>query len=198
MRLTLISRRLLAALCMLGLLAPAAPAAEQSAALARAQTLVEAAHGALTAQTSAAEQRTRLKAAIADSFAFDVWERFLIDADAVSMSEAQAAEFRALLPGFLAQLYFNQFGKGLEQKPEIIEARRARKDALVRATIPRANGKTLPVDWRIRDFGARGHLVIDVMVGGTSFLILKRDEFDGILQQGGPTALLDFMRKNSI
>ncbi|MEM7505175.1 MAG: ABC transporter substrate-binding protein [Pseudomonadota bacterium] len=173
-------------------------AADESAALQVADTLVEDAHGALTAQAGADERAERLRAALQSSFAFDIWERFLIDPEKDGFSADQMIEFRALLPGFLANLYANQFGKGLEAKPEIIEARPARKDILVRAAIPRANGKNLPVDWRIRDLGDRGHMVIDVMVGGTSFLILKRDEFRGVLDQGGPEGLLDFMRQNSI
>ena len=175
-----------------------AAAADTGAAMARAETLVDQAHGALTAPGPAATRHAQLRAALDTSFAFDIWEKFLIEPDKDGFSPAQTEEFKSLLPGFLANLYATQFGKGLEAKPEIAEARPARKDVLVRAAIPRANGKKLPVDWRIRDFGERGHLVIDVMVGGTSFLILKRDEFRGILDQGGPAALLDFMRKNSI
>ncbi|MEO0823799.1 MAG: hypothetical protein AAF074_25750, partial [Pseudomonadota bacterium] len=45
---------------------------------------------------------------------------------------AERAEFRALLPGFLADLYRKQFGKGLQAKPEIREVRPARRDFLVR------------------------------------------------------------------
>ncbi|MEM8697908.1 MAG: ABC transporter substrate-binding protein, partial [Pseudomonadota bacterium] len=199
MRLTASLARLVPVLALLALLLAAAAqatAADRDAALARAGALVEAAHGALTASAATEDKHALLKRAIGDSFAFDVWERFLVDAETAGLTPEQSEEFRALLPGFLAQLYSDQFGKGLEAKPEISEARQARRDILVRAAIPRANGKTLPVDWRIRDFGERGHLVIDVMVGGTSFLILKRDEFDGILKSGGPAALLDFMREN--
>jgi ABC-type transporter MlaC component len=144
------------------------------------------------------ERLTRLRATIEASFAFDVWEKFLLGEKAAQFSESELEEFRTLLPGFLSDLYRRQFGKGLEAKPQIIDVREARRDMLVRASIPRANGKALPVDWRVRDFGERGHLVIDVMVGGTSFLILKRDEFDAILDRGGPEALLSHMRKNSV
>ncbi|MEM6905721.1 MAG: ABC transporter substrate-binding protein [Pseudomonadota bacterium] len=174
-----------------------AHAADEAAALARAETLVEAAHGALTSEGSDAERLGRLEAALEESFDFDIWERFLIDQHRELFTPEQLTEFRGLLPGFLADLYATQFGKGLEAKPEIVEARRARKDVLVRAGIPRADGRTLPVDWRIREADGE-HRVIDVMVGGTSFLILKRDEFDGLIAQGGPARLLSFMRENSV
>lgn len=188
---------------ILALCAAAAPtaaaAADADAATATAERLVDGAHGALADASKTEAQRTAaLRAAIDAAFAFDVWERFLLGTRAADFSEAQLTEFRGLLPGFLADLYRRQFGKGLEAKPEIRDVREARRDLLVRAAIPRANGKALPVDWRVRDFGDRGHLVIDVMVGGTSFLILKRDEFAGILDAGGPDALLAHMRENAL
>ena len=174
-------------------------AADPEAARTVAEKLVEGAHGALADTTRPESERlAELRRAIDQAFAFDIWERFLLGEKASSLSTDQIAEFRSLLPGFLADLYRKQFGKGLEAKPEILEVRPARNDMLVRAAIPRANGRTLPVDWRIRDFGQRGHLVIDVMVGGASFLILKRDEFSSILEKDGPEALLDFMRAHSV
>ncbi|MEM9761021.1 MAG: ABC transporter substrate-binding protein [Pseudomonadota bacterium] len=184
---------------ILAFLLAAAPAgaADPAAARATAEKLVEGAHAALSGDEGPTAI-SELKATIDEAFAFDVWERFLLGSNADKLSEAERAEFRALLPGFLAQLYRDQFGKGLEGKPEIRDVTEVRRDLMVRAAIPRANGKTLPVDWRIRDFGDRGHLVIDVMVGGASFLILKRDEFTALLESGGPNALLEHMRQNSV
>ncbi|MEM7240091.1 MAG: ABC transporter substrate-binding protein [Pseudomonadota bacterium] len=187
---------------MLGLalcLATPVQATEEDASLEIAGALVENAHGALTFDGTEQERDELLLIALENAFAFDIWERFLVSKDKKeAFSEEQLEEFRALLPGFLANLYANQFGKGLEAKPEIKGARTVRKDVLVSANIPRANGKNLPVDWRVREFEERGHLVIDVMVGGTSFLRLKRDEFNGLLDAEGPDGLLDFMRENAI
>ncbi|MEM9045397.1 MAG: ABC transporter substrate-binding protein [Pseudomonadota bacterium] len=187
-----------ALLLMIGLSAPTVFAAEEEASLARANQLVDETYAAMTAETTEAERNDALRAALETGFAFDFWEKFLIRKHKESFSEEQLAEFRALLPGFLAKLYSDQFGNGLEAKPEIKETRKARKDILVRAAIPRANGKTLPVDWRVHDFDDRGHLVVDFMVGGTSFLILKRDEFSGLLDREGPDGLLAFMQANAI
>jgi len=191
-------RAILALAVLLALALPAA-AAEREAALATAARLVEGAHGALTAEgLDSAARDARLKATIADGFAFDIWERFLLGDRASAFTGAEIEEVRALLPGFIAHLYKRQFGKGLEEKPEIRETRPARKDILVRAAIPREGDSPLPVDWRIRDFGDGGHKVIDVMVGGISFLVLKREEFAALLERGGPAALLEHMRSNSL
>lgn len=187
--------RLISALIVAALLAGPAAADPGSDARAVATRLVDDTYAAMTAPGLDAPARmAQLRTAISAAFAFDIWEKFLIGEQSAKFTPEQLAEFRDLLPGFIANLYATQFGKGLEAKPVIEDTRPARSDTLVRAGIPRANGKILPVDWRVRDFGARGPLVIDVMVGGTSFLILKRDEFGALLTSGGPTALLDYMR----
>ncbi|MGF1447203.1 MAG: ABC transporter substrate-binding protein [Pikeienuella sp.] len=176
-----------------------ASGAEAGAARAVAETLVEDAHGALADPAlSDAQRNAQLKSAVSAAFAFDIWERFLLGDQADGFTDAQRAKFRAALPGFLADLYKNQFGQGLEAKPEIRETRPARTDVLVQAGIPRAKRGTLPVDWRIRDFGDRGHLVIDVMVGGVSFGVLKREEFAEIRRARGPEGRLAFMAENSL
>jgi ABC-type transporter MlaC component len=69
---------------------------------------------------------------------------------------------------------------------------------MVAAAIPRADGKSLPVEYRVRDFGERGPLVIDIMVGGISFLVLKRDEFKAMIEARGIGGLLAFMHENAI
>lgn len=191
-------------LTMIGLalaLAVAAPPTQAAAPEARAvaERLVNEAHSALADPAMPQGQRNaQLRGVIADTFAFDVWERFILSDRAGQLSEAELAEFRQLLPGYVANLYRRQFGKGLEAKPEIEDVRQIRRDFMVRAQIPRAEGSPLPVDWRIRDFGERGHLVADVMLGGVSFLVLKRDEFTSILDRQGPDGLLDVMRRNAI
>jgi ABC-type transporter MlaC component len=182
---------LLAALVAIG---PAvAGEAEEHAALVAVETLVGDAHAAMTSsELDETVRRARLKQVVAVAFAFDIWERFLVGDR--NLTPAQLDEFRGLLPDFLAQLYATQFGKGLEGAPAISATRAVRDDVMVAAAIPRASGKSLPVEYRVRNFGERGSLVIDVMVGGISFLVLKRDEFKGLIDGRGIDGLLEFMR----
>lgn len=168
----------------------------EQAARAVAETLVRDAHGAMTDPDLAEPARfAALEQAISRAFAFDVWERFLVgDHD---LTDDQRQTFRDLLPGFLANLYAESFGSGLEAEPQITGARTVRRDVLVEARIPRADAPPLPVNYRIRDFAERGPLVIDVMVGGVSFLVLKRDEFRAMVERDGIDALLAFMRERA-
>lgn len=182
--------------------APATPVMaatpQETQALALADRLVRDAHGAMTEEDADSAARARaLEGVISAAFDFAIWEKFLLKDIGDGFTEAQRAEFRSLLPGFLARLYFDQFGKGLDAAPVIKEARTVRRDVLVRAAIPRANGRNLPVDWRIRDESGRGPRVIDVMVGGASFLILKREEFRAVYDSGGAEGLLAHMRAAS-
>ncbi|MFQ5350984.1 MAG: ABC transporter substrate-binding protein, partial [Thermoanaerobaculia bacterium] len=149
-------------LAVLMAVAPArAGAASEAAARAVTETLVHEAHGAMAAaDLDEAARFARLTEVVAGAFAFDIWERFLVGDR--GLTPAQLDEFRALLPGFLARLYADRFGKGLEAEPEITGTRSVRRDVMVAATIPRANGKSLPVEYRVREFAGRGPLVIDV------------------------------------
>lgn len=166
----------------------------ERAATKTAQLLVQKAHGALANGGLSERQRfSKLESAVRQTFAFSVWETFLLGKNANALSSKQRAKFRSLLPQYLAKLYMNQFGKGLRNKPEIGGAKTLRKDVLVRAKIPRATGGTLPVDWRLRNIGSR-YRIIDFMVGGTSFLVLKRAEFNSVLKRSGPDELNSFLQ----
>lgn len=166
----------------------------EQAATSAATELVSGSYAAMTSAGDDASKFNALQETIDAAFAFDVWEKFLLGDDAANFSEAEIEQFRALLPQYLARLYANNFGKGLSEEPQLGDARTVRKDVVVAAKIPRDSGKPLPVEYRFRDFDGRGPLVIDVMVAGASFLILKRDEFGALVERDGPAALLSFMQ----
>lgn len=167
---------------------------EREAAVAVARALLMETHGAMAAEgLGEAERFARVKQAVAEAFAFELWERFLVGDRELTAEERET--FRELLPGFLARLYADQFAKGLAGEPEILGAREVRRDVLVEARMPRAEAPPLPVDYRLREIEGRGPLVIDVMVGGVSFLLLKRDEFRALIEKEGVAGLLGFMRE---
>ena len=197
----MISTARLIAASLLAILMATAPAraggTQEQAARAVTETLVHDAHAAMTAADLDGSARfARLTETVARAFAFDIWERFLVGDR--GLNPAQLDEFRGLLPGFLARLYADRFGKGLEAEPEVSGTRTVRRDVMVAAAIPRASGKSLPVEYRVREFADHGSLIIDVMVGGVSFLVLKRDEFKALIDSRGIDGLLAFMRENAI
>ncbi len=68
---------------------------------------------------------------------------------------------------------------------------------MVSTRLKRADGRDLPVEWRLREIPGHGALVIDMMVGGTSFLLLKREEFRAIVTKSDAEGLIAFMRRNA-
>lgn len=166
---------------------PGAPA------VAVARELTLAAHEAI----SAGRTNGALTNAIADAFAFDLWESFLLEGHRGEFEPAQVERFRALLPTYMARLYVRQFAAGMSVPPEIGTARTVRGDWLVPTTFPRKGRPGVDVTWRLRDVPNQGPKVIDVMVGGTSFLILTREEFGAILSRKGPEALIAYMEKGA-
>ena len=93
-----------AGLAALAIALPAAAAEKEARAVAATEQLLAEAHAALTGSGGDAA----LRGAIDRAFAFDVWERFLIENRADRFTPEQRERFRALLPGYLAYLYHNQ------------------------------------------------------------------------------------------
>lgn len=137
-----------------------------------------------------------LSGAISPYFAFEVWARFLLKPRKKQFTAKQRQAFRNLLPEYMAHLYHDQFAKGLQKRPSVGKAKRVRKDHLVESWFDRPSGNTLPVQWRVRSFRGGASRVIDIMVGGTSFMLLKRDEFSAKVDHSGPEGLLEYLRRN--
>ncbi len=168
----------------------------EDAARAVVEGLLAESHAAMTAEgLDEGARMARVEAAVSEAFAFDVWQRFLVGDR--ELTEAQRETFRALLPGFLAALYAERFGRGLAEAPEVTGTGVARRDILVEAVFPRAEGPPLPVTYRMREADDGGPRVIDIMVGGVSFLLLKRDEFGALIEKEGVEALLARMRERA-
>ena len=139
----------------------------------------------------------RLDNAISPYFAFEHWTRFLIKPRKGAFNPSQRRRVLGLLPGYIANLYHQQFAQGLAQRPSVGGTRRARKDVLVASKFPRTRGKSLPIDWRVRKFRNGETRIIDIMIGGTSFMLLKREEFRDIIDRKGPEGLIIYLERNS-
>ena len=173
------------ALTVAALLVPTAASAQNQAAINVANRLATQAHSAIRQGDLRGVER-----AVNASFNFGSWEQFLVGNYGDRFSGAQRSQFRRLLPAYLARLYANQFKGGLDREPIITGSRAARGDIIVSADVPRSGGRALKVDYRIR-----GGRVIDFMVGGVSFLLLKRDEFGAILKKpDGAAELISFLQ----
>lgn len=185
--------RLLAAIAFaMVLLAPLASQAgdKKARAVDTVHQLLNQAHESIAGRGS-----KQLSGAISPFFAFEVWARFLTQPRKQQFTPEQMQTLRQLLPGYMARLYREQLAKGLNSKPSVGGAHRVRKDHLVESWFQRPSGNALPVQWRVRSFRGGQSRVIDIMVGGTSFMILKREEFTAKVDQSGPEGLLNYLRR---
>ncbi len=180
---------------VLALMAPlhAKPEEAMTRAVSATRTLLSDAHRAM----AGGQNVPALHSAINRAFAFDLWERFLIQDLEHAFDKKQRSEFRRLLPGFMVNLYITQFDRGLHAQPSVGQVRKVRRDYMVSTRFKRADGRDLPVEWRLREIPGQGALVIDMMVGGTSFLLLKREEFRAIVTKSDAEGLIAFMRRNA-
>lgn len=182
----LVAAAIAMALAIFGFVLPQQAAAQNQGAIRVAERLASQAHSAIRQGNIGGVER-----AVNASFNFGSWEKFLIGNYGDRFSGAQRSQFRRLLPAYLARLYANQFKGGLDREPVITGSRKARGDIIVSANVPRSRGRALEVDYRIR-----GSRVIDFMVGGVSFLLLKRDEFSAILRKpDGAAELIAFLQR---
>lgn len=174
-----------------------ADATSESAALGVVNTLVDNAHATLSDGGASPPARFgALKSLVSGAFAFDVWEKFMLGDAAKKFSQAELAEFRALLPAYMARLYEKQFGADLSEKPNVQGAEAVKGDVFVNTAFPRNGRRPLPVRFRLRDSGS-GPRIIDIGVAGISFLLTRRQEFGSVIQQKGVPSLLAFMREEA-
>ena len=138
-----------------------------------------------------------MHSAILPYFDFDWWTKILIDPRKDQFAPVQLHRVRELMPGYIAHLYHQRFSDGLNRQPTVHEVRKVRRDYLVTSSFKRRGARDLPVDWRLREVPGEGSQVIDMMVGGTSFLILKREEFHAIIDKSGAEGILTFLREKS-
>lgn len=180
-------RQLLEAAGLIALLAFGGPASAQVAPDAAREAVA-----AFLVEADAAGDAAGVEQALRDAFAFDVWERRLLAEDA-PLGEAERETFRELLPAFLARLY----GERLEGGAGAVTGAQAmRADALVSTEIPREEGAPIAVDYRVSAGEGDAPLVTDILLGGTSYALLMRDQFGALLEEEGPEGLFAYMRGN--
>jgi len=110
---------------------------------------------------------------------------------------AQQQAYNGLYEKMIIDVYTARFNKYSGQSFDVTESRLDPSgDIVVRSKIISKNSAPVSVDWRVRSKGG-SYRVIDVMVEGVSMAVTQRNDFAGIIQQGGGTvdALLDYLKK---
>lgn len=170
--------------------------AEVSDAIAFTSGLTDKATAALTSTRSDAEQLIDFQAVLAEGLALDVIGKFMIGDIRKSMSERQVARYDAAFPPYLTRLYADQFAAIVGRPLTVIDAKAlGARDVIVRTQFTRREGAPINVDWRVRKLRSGEHKAIDIIVGGVSIMLVKREEFSAFIAQNNVDALLDRIEK---
>ena len=178
-----------------------APAAEQAGAslddaVAFAKGLTDKATAALTSDKPEAEQLTEFQTVLGEGLALDVIGKFMIGDARKSMSPEQLARYDAAFPPYLTKLYADQFAEIVGRPLTVIDAKAlGARDVIVRTQFTRKEGPPINVDWRIRKLRSGEQKAIDIIVGGVSIMLVKREEFSAFIAQNGVDALIDRIEK---
>lgn len=109
----------------------------------------------------------------------------------------QQAEYNRLYEKMIVDVYTARFNKYSGEAFNVTGNRVDESgDIVVSSNVVPASGSPISVDWRVRPKGG-AYRIIDVMVEGVSMAVTQRNDFAGIIQQGGGTidALLEYLKK---
>lgn len=108
----------------------------------------------------------------------------------------QQKEYSRLYEKMIVDVYTARFNKYSGQSFDVTENRVDSSGDIVVSSKVTGSGAPIMVDWRVRPKGG-SYRIIDVMVEGVSMAVTQRNDFAGIIQQGGGTidALLEYLRK---
>jgi phospholipid transport system substrate-binding protein len=113
-----------------------------------------------------------------------------------SMSEAQLQRYDAAFPPYLTRLYADQFADIVGRPLKVIETKAlGARDVIVRTQFTRSEGGPINVDWRVRKLRTGEQKAIDIIVGGVSIMLVKREEFSAFIAQNSIDALIARIEK---
>jgi phospholipid transport system substrate-binding protein len=110
---------------------------------------------------------------------------------------AQRAQYQSLVRRFIMNVYFtrlNEFSRGTTGKVTVTGSKVRSKDIIVSSNIVFANGRTIPVKWRL----TKGVRLFDLSVSGIWLALEQRSVFVSIISRnnGDVKPLLDHLRKS--
>jgi phospholipid transport system substrate-binding protein len=171
---------------------PANPAAEP----------IQALYGALIETMQQAKQLgvkgryERLASVLTKTYDIASMSRVAVGQSWATLDPAQQAGIIDAFSRMMIANYASQFDDYSGEHFEILQTiDRAPVDKLVKTRLVQSNGKTVALDYLMRNDGA-GWKIVDVYLGGTiSEVASRRAEFTTILKSGGPDGLISSLRQ---
>jgi phospholipid transport system substrate-binding protein len=138
----------------------------------------------------------RLAPVLSNTYDIPSMSRIAVGQSWGALNPAQQAGIIEAFTRMMIANYANQFDGFSGERFEIVQTvDRAPADKLVKTRLVQASGKTVALDYLMRNSGGKWKAV-DVYLDGTiSELASRRAEFGAILKSGGPNALIDSLRR---
>ena len=138
----------------------------------------------------------RLAPVLAETYDIPTMSRAAVGQSWGTLDPTQQAGIIDAFTRMMIANYANQFDGFSGERFEIVQTvHRAPADKLVKTRLVQASGKTVALDYLMRNSGGKWKAV-DVYLDGTiSELASRRAEFGAILKSGGPNALIDSLRR---
>ena len=181
---------------VVAVLAAVAPAEAQTGPVETVRQTIETAREIIRDPALTAEAREeRIQRLIAERFDTEAMARAALGASADRLSPAEWREYVPLFTTLFTRSYSRMvlsFLEGVEVRygePQPVPG--GTGEVLVRTTLLKSQGETLPVDYRVK---ADGRTFTDVVIDGLSLVASYRSQFERVIRQGGPSALLERMR----
>lgn len=185
------------ALCFAFLAIAPAHATDGAAAQAQIEKLGAAAMSAISnTSSSEAQKKATFKSLLNQNFDMPTIGRFALGRYWRTATPAQQQEYLALYQKMVIDVYTSRFNRYSGQTFKVTGNRVDDSGDVVVSSVVEGNGSPVLVDWRVRAKGG-AYRIIDVMVEGVSMAVTQRNDFAGVIQQGGGTidALIEYLKK---
>lgn len=196
-------RRLVSALAALGLVAPAplSVAWAQDPAERFIDVLSRRLLGVVMSDQAPEERKQAFHALLGEYADIRAIGRFSLGRYVRLLKPQDEEGYYKLLARFIAHIFSTHalnLDISAEQSRIVGSVQQDSGDAVVKTEVSFANGRTLPVEWRVTDRDG-AYKVLDVGVNGIWLALQQRSEFVSIIKNGGGRieALFDFLRQNS-
>jgi phospholipid transport system substrate-binding protein len=137
----------------------------------------------LSSQAPQSDRETRFRAIFDAGFDVPAIARFALGRYWQTASEAQRAEFTALLAAYMVHVYTVRFNEFVGLKFAVTGSR---PEGDTSSLVSSRMGNTQPVtiDWRVATKDG-GFKITDLVVEGISMAVTQRQEFSAVIQRGG-------------
>ena len=140
------------------------------------------------------EREKRFREVLKDDFAMKKIGRFAAGKFWRQMSADQQQQYQQLFEEWILKTYSIRFGGYSGETVNVLKTIKAgQTDVFVRTKIKSSSGRSLKVDWRVRNI-KDNYKIIDVVVEGVSMLVTQKAEFGAVLRQRGIDGLIGILR----